>query len=65
VTGWEIERMMMQQAAILTHAAGGQIIVTAETMEQANNLALFKELDPSTGNMVFRVESTTQKETEQ
>ena len=56
--------MMMQQAAILTHAAGGQIIVTAETMEQAEHLALFKEPGANVGDMVFRVENT-QKETEQ
>jgi hypothetical protein len=64
VSPWEIERMMMQQAAILTHAAGGRIIVTSETMEQTEHLALFKEPGENIGDMVFRVENT-QPETKQ
>lgn len=56
--------MMMQQAAILTHAAGGTITVTAEMLDEAENLALFKEPGANVGDMVFRVEST-EKETKQ
>lgn len=47
--------MMMQQAAILTHAAGGKIVVQKSTVEQAPKLQLFKEMDDK-GNMVFRTE---------
>lgn len=51
----QIESMMMQQAAILTHAAGGKIVVQKSTVEQAPKLQLFKEMDAN-GNMVFRTE---------
>lgn len=56
MTPLEVERMMMQQAAILTHAAGGRIVVTKDMLEQASKLQMFKELDAESGNMVFRVE---------
>lgn len=59
MTAWENQRfeaMMMQQAAILTHAAGGKIVVTKEMLEEASNLQLIKEMDAESGAMTFRVE---------
>jgi hypothetical protein len=59
MSGWDDQRfeaMMMQQATVLTHAAGGQIIVTKDMLEELSTLRLHKEVDVESGAVTFRVE---------
>ena len=55
MTPKDVESMMMKQAAILTHAAGGRIVVRRETLEQAPRLQLHKEVNAK-GDVTFRTE---------
>jgi hypothetical protein len=55
MTPKDVESMMMQQAAILTHAAGGSITVTKEMLEVGPTLQLHKEINRE-GNVTFRTE---------